>query len=75
MICNRRARTSGWCTTHDRRWRSGRPMDDPIRRYVRPEEGAEGIGKPVSAKTVRPRREKPFAAEWALLKELGLRGD
>ena len=71
--CTRRAYTSGWCTTHYRRWRSGQPMDPPIRRYVRVEEGVDSADKPVSGKTVRPRRKKPFAAEYALLAELGLR--
>ncbi len=56
--CDRRAHSRGWCTTHYRRWRSGQPMDAPIRRY---------------AKRGRPKRKKPFAAEYALLAELGLR--
>jgi hypothetical protein len=56
--CTRRAHSRGWCTSHYRRWRSGRPMDAPIRRY---------------RKRVRWRREGPFAAEYALLAELGLR--
>lgn len=55
--CGRRAHSRGWCTTHYRRWRSGQPMDAPIRRYTQ---------------KVRPKRKKPFEAEWALLKELGL---
>jgi hypothetical protein len=55
--CGRRAHSLGYCTTHYQRWRSGQSMDAPIRRY---------------AKRVRPKREKPFAAEWALLAELGL---
>ena len=50
-------------------------MDAPIRRYVRHEGDVEGNCNPMSAKTVRRRRQKPFAAEWALLKELGLHGD
>jgi hypothetical protein len=48
-------------------------MDAPIRRYVRPEEVANGPGEPVTGKTVGRKREKPFAAEYALLAELGLR--
>jgi hypothetical protein len=56
--CHRRAHSLGWCTTHYRRWRSGKPMNAPIRRY---------------RKRVRWRREGPFAAEYALLAELGLR--
>ena len=50
-------------------------MYAPIRRYVRVEEGADGNPEPVGVKTVKPRRQKPFAAEWALLKEPGLHGD
>ena len=70
--CNRRAHTSGWCTTHYRRWRSGQPMDAPIRRYVRHQEGANGDREPVTTTAVRRKRKKPFAAEYALLAELGL---
>jgi hypothetical protein len=33
--CHRRAHSRGYCTTHYRRWRSGQPMDAPIRRYRR----------------------------------------
>ena len=50
-----------------------KPMDAPIRRYVRVEEGVDRTEKPVSGKTIRPRRKKPFEAEYALLAELGLR--
>jgi hypothetical protein len=72
--CTRRPRTSGWCTTHYRRWRANQPMDAPIRRYVRHLTGdGEVIGKPVGARLTKPKREKPFAAEYALLAELGLR--
>lgn len=56
--CGRRARSRGWVHDPHRRWRSGERMDAPIRRY---------------ATRVRPKREKPFAAEYALLAELGLR--
>jgi hypothetical protein len=73
--CDRRAYTSGWCTTHYRRRRNGQPMDAPIRRYVRPQEQGERTRKPATTRTGSPKREKPFAAEWALLKELGLAGD
>lgn len=51
-----RAQSRGWCTTHYRRWRSGRPMDAPIRHYTH---------------SVRPKREKSFAAAYALLAEFG----
>lgn len=68
--CNRRARTSGWCTTHYRRMRAGQDMEAPIRRYV--QHSQENISKAASAGSARPNREKPFAAEYAL-EELGLR--
>jgi hypothetical protein len=70
--CPRRAYTSGWCSTHYRRLRSGQPMDAPIRRYVRHQEGVSCSPEPVTPKTVRRKRKKPFAAEYALLAELGL---
>jgi hypothetical protein len=69
--CTRRAYTSGWCSTHYRRLRSGQPMDEPIRRYVRIQETVGSASKP-DGKPVRRKRKKPFEAEWALLKELGL---
>ena len=47
-------------------------MDAPIRGYVQHEVGADGECRPVTAKAARPKREKPFAAEYALLAELGL---
>jgi hypothetical protein len=55
--CSRRAHSLGYCTTHYRRWRTGQPMDAPIRRY---------------RTRAKWRREGPFAAEYALLAELGL---
>jgi hypothetical protein len=70
--CNRRPRSRGWCTTHYRRWRTGQPMDTPIRSYVQYEEDADGNCKPVSTKPAKRKREKPFAAEYELLAELGL---
>jgi hypothetical protein len=70
--CTRRAYTSGWCSTHYRRMRSGQPMDAPIRRYVRHEDGTVTTRKPLDTKPVRRKRERPFAAEYALLAELGL---
>ncbi len=71
--CNRRAHTSGLCTTHYRRLRSGQEMDAPIRRYVRYDEGADDKPNPVTAKIIRRKRKKLFPAEYALLAELGLR--
>jgi hypothetical protein len=71
--CNRRAHSRGWCTTHYRRWRAGEPRGAPIRRYVRHQEGANGNREAVTTKTVGRKPKKPFAAEYALLAELGLR--
>ncbi|MCW2659003.1 MAG: hypothetical protein JWP83_155 [Mycobacterium sp.] len=68
----RRAHTSGLCTTHYRRLRSGRDMDAPIRRYVRHQQGAHRDYEAASIESVRPKRKKPFEAEYALLAELGL---
>jgi hypothetical protein len=70
--CPRRVYTSGWCSTHYRRMRSCQDMDAPIRRYVRHHEDAHGNFQAASAKSVRPKRRKPFEAEYALLAELGL---
>jgi hypothetical protein len=71
--CARQARSRGWCTTHYRRWRSGQDMDGPVRGYVRCQEGADGGCEPIRMKTTRPKRERAFAAEYQLLRELGLR--
>ncbi len=70
--CTRRAYTSGWCSTHYRRLRSGQPMDAAIRRYVRIQEPMDRTSKPADGKPVRRKRKRPFEAEWALLRELGL---
>jgi hypothetical protein len=70
--CPRRAYTSGWCSTHYRRLRSGQPMDAPIRRYVRIQEPVGSPNDPANRKPVQRKRKRPFEAEWALLKELGL---
>jgi hypothetical protein len=47
-------------------------MDAPIRRYVRLEEHKTTTGNLATTGTERRKRKKPFEAEWALLKELGL---
>lgn len=70
--CDRRAHSRGWCTTHYRRYRTGRPMDAPIRRYVQNEQGVGGEPVPGPSITIRRKRERPFAEEYALLAELGL---
>lgn len=73
--CDRRAHSRDWCSTHYGRWRAGKPLDSPIRGYVRYEEAEDGTVQPVAALSSPRRvgREKPFARELALLKELGLR--
>jgi len=70
--CSRRAYTSGWCSTHYRRLRLGQPMDTPIRRYVRMQQPVGSPSKPGDGKPAQVKRRKPFEAEWALLRELGL---
>jgi len=47
-------------------------MDAPIRRYVKREDGTGATRKPLRTNPVRRKRDKPFAAEYALLAELGL---
>lgn len=70
--CLRQARSRGWCTTHYRRWRSGEPMDTPIRSYVQVGVDENGLCVPATSAALKRRRKKPFAAEYALLAELGL---
>ena len=74
--CGRIARSRGWCSSHYRLWRAGKPIDTPIRGYQKYEEGPDG--KPVTVPTrpsraPSPRRKPPFAKEHALLRSLGLR--
>ena len=68
--CGRVARSRGWCSSHYRMWRAGKPLNTPIRNYQRYEEGPEGrcqlSTRPSVAPT--PRREPPFAKEIALLR-------
>lgn len=71
--CRRRAHSRGFCTTHYRRWRSDQPMDAPIRRYDRHRGATSGRPSPTIDSAIKRKREKPFAAEYALLAELGLR--
>ena len=74
-VCGRKSVGRGMCSSHYRRWRAGKPLDLPIRGYVRYEEAEDGSCQPVAAvsKQVRAARERPFARELALLEELGLR--
>jgi len=69
------AGSRGWCSSHYRMWRAGKPLDMPIRGYQRYEEGPDGKVIPVQAPAPSPKRKrkKPFEAELALLRELGLR--
>jgi hypothetical protein len=73
--CGRTARSRGWCSSHYRRWLAGLPLDTPIRGYQRYEEGPDGKVIHVEAPAPSPKRKrkKPFEAELALLRELGLR--
>lgn len=71
--CGRRVTARGWCSTHYRWWRQGKPMDRPVRTYQRYEEGPDGS---CVIAAIRPRRRlgrEPFAKELSLLQELGLR--
>lgn len=70
--CGRKAVARGMCSSHRRCWLAGKPLDTPIRGYQRYQEGPDG--RPVKAVSNRAAmRKPPFAAELALLKELGLR--
>jgi hypothetical protein len=74
--CGRVARSCGWCSSHYRRWRDGKPLDTPVRGYQRYEEGPDGKVAPVPVRASRapsPRRKPPFAKEMELLRSLGLR--
>jgi hypothetical protein len=74
--CGRRVAGRGWCSSHYRLWRAGKPLDTPIRGYQRYEVGPDGKVAPVPTQpSVAPsrRREPPFAREHALLRSLGLR--
>jgi hypothetical protein len=74
--CGRLARSRGWCSSHYRRWLAGKPLDTPIRGYRRYEEGPDGKVAPAPIRASRarsPKREPPFAKEYALLRSLGLR--
>ena len=73
--CGRKTVVRDMCMTHYRRWRAGEPLDNPVRGYRRYEEGPDGKVIPVQAPAPSPKRKgkKPFEAELALLRELGLR--
>ena len=71
--CGRVARSRGWCSSHYRRWRTGK-LDTPIRGYQRYGEDPDGKVVPIRASRVpSPKRKPPFAKEMALLRSLGLR--
>jgi hypothetical protein len=65
----------GMCQSHRRHWLAGKPLDAPVRGYQRYKEGPDGKVIPVQAPAPSPKRKrkKPFEAELALLRELGLR--
>jgi hypothetical protein len=70
--CGRVARSRGWCSSHYRRWRTGR-LDMPIRGYPRYEEGPDGKVVPTQAsRRPSPKRKSPWTKELALLRSLGL---
>jgi len=65
------ARSRGWCSSHYRRWRAGKPLNTPIRGYQKFQEGPDGT--PVPARRAPAPRRKPIAKEYGLLASLGLR--
>ena len=69
--CGRKVVARGMCSSHRRRWLTGKPLDSPVRGYQRYEEGPDG--KVRASVALSPRRKPPFAAEMMLLRELGLR--
>jgi hypothetical protein len=71
--CGGVARSRGWCSSHYRRWLAGKPLDTPIRGYQRYEEGPDGKVIPIRASRAPSPKRKPFAKEYALLRQLGLR--
>jgi hypothetical protein len=73
--CGRKIAARGMCHSHRRAWLAGKPLDTPIRGYQRYEEGPDGKVIPGQALASSPKRKrkKPFEAELALLRELGLR--
>jgi hypothetical protein len=73
--CGRKIAARGMCHSHRRMWLAGKPLDTPVRGYQRYEEGPDGKVIPVQAPAPSPqrKRKKPFEAELALLRELGLR--
>jgi hypothetical protein len=75
--CGRIARSRGMCSSHYRRWRTGK-LDAPVRGYQRYEEGPNGVVIPVQASPPLPRerkrkRKSPWVKEMELLRSLGLR--
>jgi hypothetical protein len=74
--CGRKAVARGMCSSHRRRWLAGKPLDGSIRGYQRYEEGTDGKVVPVPIRASRApshKRKSPWAKEYALLRELGLR--
>jgi len=75
--CGRKIAGRGMCHSHRRRWLAGKPPDTEVRGYQRYEEGPDGKVLPTirvsRASSPKRKRKKPFEAELALLRELGLR--
>ena len=73
--CGRKIAARGMRHSHRRRWLADKPLDTPVRDYQRYEESPAGKVIPVQAPAPSPKRKrkKPFEAELALLRELGLR--
>jgi hypothetical protein len=70
--CGRKAVARGMCSSHRRRWLAGKSLDAEVRSYQRYEEGPDGV--PIrTSRAPSPKRKRPFAKEYALLRELGLR--
>lgn len=73
--CERVARSRGMCSSHYRRWRTGK-LDAPVRGYQRYEEGLEGVVAPIQASRApspKRKRKSPWGTEMELLRSLGLR--
>jgi hypothetical protein len=72
--CGRKAVARGMCSSHRRRWLNGEPLDSPVRSYQRYGEDPDGKVVPIqTSHGLSPKRQPPFAKEYALLRSLGLR--
>lgn len=71
-LCGRKTAVRDMCMSHYRGWRAGKPLDRPLRGYVRYVADDAGLCVVAPIRKMPPRR-KAFSAEKALLRELGLR--